>query len=120
MMVNKKWVKILKAARKRIEGSKNIFVSSAIRECSLGINLVGYFKKESLLEEISSRLGCCSEIYQWMVVNHPAAYAQITDDNQWIEYHLAWIDNMIEEFSGVATSDLEDDNFYNCWRSTIG
>lgn len=100
-MINKKWVKILKAARKRIESGEDVFVSSAIRECSLGFNLVGYLFKDDLLGEIRQR--CCAyEVCAWMAHFHYGVYMQITDNNQWKEYHLAWIDNMIEEFSGTG------------------
>jgi len=102
-MVNKKWVKILKAARNRIESGEEEFVCLAILECKLGIFDVFYDKaKYELRKEISERLGTHSTVCTWLKYKDRQLWEGLISEDRLKEYRLAWIDNMIEEFSGTG------------------
>lgn len=107
-MVNKKWVKILKAARKRIESGEDRFICCAIVACGVGLfSFIYAGAKRELRQEIGERLGGSYSVESWLVSEHTDLYDSFEDDFK--QYRLAWIDSMIEEFSGMSTIVVGED-----------
>jgi hypothetical protein len=87
------FVRQLKKARPLIENDYEFFVCLALDESSGSDNTV---KVKSM---ISNRLDNNVFVSGWLQQFHPEVALEIAQRKQWKEYRLAWIDNMIEEFS---------------------
>lgn len=102
-MINKKWVKILKAARKQIESEENRYVCMAIRDCKVGFFSMFYNgAKYKLRKEIELRLDGCLTVSGWLETQDETLWSELYKLDGCKSYRLAWIDNMIEEFSGTS------------------
>lgn len=96
----KEMVKVLRAAKERIEDGRNSFVCTAINEAAHELDL-SWQTPDSLRRWINQGMGNCSVVENWLSRNHPALGHKLSalgDENEgYREYRLAWIDNMIEE-----------------------
>ena len=87
------FVRQLKKARPLIESSRERFVCLALETSS------GYSSTVKIKSMIRHRLGNAAFVSGWVRENNTAVCDDIFRRDLWKEYRLAWIDNMIEEFS---------------------
>ena len=88
----KLFVEQLRKARTLIEDNSEIYVCHAIA------NAPWFADIGPLIKEIDARLEGRT-VYGWLDVNYPEVLNEIEEFHSMKEYRLAWIDNMIEEFS---------------------
>ena len=89
----KLFVEQLKKARPLIEDASDVFVCHALEHAN------GCSKTILIRTMISDRLQFNGTINSWLSYNHPEVYRDIFRKREFRSYRLAWIDNMIEEFS---------------------
>jgi hypothetical protein len=87
------FVQQLNKARPFVEGERSTYVCFAL------IGAVGFKQSRKTCSMISSRLQSSLAVDGWLYKKHPCIFSEISRNGQWKEYRLAWIDNMIEEFS---------------------
>ena len=87
------FVRQLKKARPLVEGSRFMFVCWALE---ISCTRTSSAKIRNIACE---RLNGHATVHSWMCRKHPKVAEKLYENNQWQEYRLAWIDNMIEEFS---------------------
>jgi hypothetical protein len=87
------FVRQLKRARPLIEDDCEKFVCFAIS------NGNPYEITFVIRDIIQTRLGAGNTATGWLENNHPDVLNEIEEFHSMKEYRLAWIDNMIEEFS---------------------
>jgi hypothetical protein len=83
----------LKKARPLIDSGRYEFVCYALEHAN------GCSKTTLIRTMISDRLQFTGTINSWLRYYHPEVYSDIFRKREFRSYRLAWIDNMIEEFS---------------------